>query len=66
MTQREQQILDWIRENPRISQQELAEKAGITRSSVAVHISNRRRATSWARATSSPRPRSATWWASAP
>ena len=38
MTQREQQILDWIRENPRISQQELAEKAGITRSSVAVHI----------------------------
>ena len=40
MTQREQQILDWIRENPRISQQELAEKAGITRSSVAVHISN--------------------------
>lgn len=40
MTQREKQILDWIRENPMISQQELAEKAGITRSSAAVHISN--------------------------
>ncbi len=40
MTQREAQILQWIRENPMISQQELADKAGITRSSVAVHISN--------------------------
>lgn len=40
MTQRERQILSWIRENPLISQQELAEKAGITRSSVGVHISN--------------------------
>ena len=40
MTQRERQILNWIKENPMISQQELAEKAGITRSSVAVHISN--------------------------
>ena len=40
MTQREQQILKWIEENPMISQQELADKAGITRSSVAVHISN--------------------------
>ncbi|MBO7423306.1 MAG: winged helix-turn-helix transcriptional regulator, partial [Oscillospiraceae bacterium] len=40
MTQRERQILHWIEENPMISQQELAEKAGITRSSVAVHISN--------------------------
>ena len=40
MTQRERQILDWIRENPLISQQELADKAGITRSSAAVHISN--------------------------
>lgn len=40
MTQRERQILEWIRENPLISQQELAEKAGITRSSAAVHISN--------------------------
>lgn len=40
MTQRERQILRWIEENPLISQQELAEKAGITRSSVAVHISN--------------------------
>ena len=40
MTQRERQILKWIEENPLISQQELAEKAGITRSSAAVHISN--------------------------
>ena len=40
MTQRERQILKWIEENPLISQQELADKAGITRSSVAVHISN--------------------------
>ena len=40
MTQRERQILRWIEENPMISQQELAEKAGITRSSIAVHISN--------------------------
>ncbi len=40
MTQRERQILRWIEENPMISQEQLAEKAGITRSSVAVHISN--------------------------
>ena len=40
MTQRERELLHWIEENPLISQQELAEKAGITRSSVAVHISN--------------------------
>lgn len=40
MTQRERQILRWIEENPMISQQELADRAGITRSSVAVHISN--------------------------
>ena len=40
MTQREAQILQWIQENPMISQQELADKAGITRSSAAVHISN--------------------------
>ena len=40
MTQRERQILRWIEENPMISQQELAEKAGIARSSVGVHISN--------------------------
>ena len=35
MTQRERQILKWIEENPLISQQELADKAGIARSSVA-------------------------------
>ena len=40
MTQRERQVLNWIEEKPLISQQELADKAGITRSSVAVHISN--------------------------
>ena len=40
MTQRERQILNWIEEDPMISQQELADKAGITRSSVAVHIAN--------------------------
>lgn len=40
MTRREQQLLRWIAENPMISQQELADKAGITRSSTAVHISN--------------------------
>ncbi len=40
MTQRERQILQLIEENPMISQQEIAEKLGITRSSVAVHISN--------------------------
>ena len=40
MTQRERQLLRWIEEDPMISQQDLAEKAGITRSSVAVHISN--------------------------
>lgn len=40
MTQRERQLLEWIEENPLISQQELSLRAGITRSSVAVHISN--------------------------
>ena len=40
MTQRERQILQLIESNPMISQQELAEALGITRSSVAVHISN--------------------------
>ncbi len=40
MTRRERQILRWIEENPMISQQELAEKAGVTRSSMGVHISN--------------------------
>ena len=33
MTQRERQILRWIEEDPMITQQELAERAGITRSS---------------------------------
>ena len=40
MTQREQEILRLIEADPMISQQELADELGITRSSVAVHISN--------------------------
>lgn len=40
MTNREQEILELIKKNPMISQKELAESLGITRSSVAVHISN--------------------------
>ena len=40
MTQRERQILQLIERDPMIAQQELADALGITRSSVAVHISN--------------------------
>ena len=40
MTQREQEILRMIEADPIISQQDLADALGITRSSVAVHISN--------------------------
>ena len=40
MTQRERQILHLIEQEPMISQETLAQKLGITRSSVAVHISN--------------------------
>lgn len=40
MTNREAEILDLIRENPLISQNELAELLNITRSSVGVHIGN--------------------------
>lgn len=40
MTQRERQILQLIESDPMIPQQELADTLGITRSSVAVHISN--------------------------
>lgn len=40
MTQREQQVLKLIQADPMISQQTIAEELGITRSSVAVHISN--------------------------
>ena len=40
MTQRERQVLQLIEADPMISQADLAEKLGITRSSVAVHISN--------------------------
>ena len=40
MTHRERQILQLIAQNPMVSQQELADTLDITRSSVAVHISN--------------------------
>ena len=40
MTNREREILKHIQENPLISQNELADKLSITRSSVAVHIAN--------------------------
>lgn len=40
MTQRERQVLQLIEANPMISQQQIADQLGITRSSVAVHISN--------------------------
>ncbi|MGL4914606.1 MAG: PfkB family carbohydrate kinase [Romboutsia sp.] len=40
MTEREKEILDILKENPMISQQELADKLSITRSSIAVHITN--------------------------
>jgi pseudouridine kinase len=40
MTQRERQILRLIESDPMISQQQLADTLGITRSSAAVHISN--------------------------
>jgi len=40
MTQRERQILQLIEKDPMICQQALADTLGITRSSVAVHISN--------------------------
>lgn len=38
-TEREQQILDLIRQNPMITQKELAHRLGITRPGVASHIS---------------------------
>lgn len=40
MTNREEEILDIIKKNPLISQNELADYLGITRSSVGVHITN--------------------------
>ena len=40
MTQREQEILRLIQADPMIQQQDIADKLGIARSSVAVHISN--------------------------
>ncbi|SHH32407.1 PfkB family carbohydrate kinase [Tepidibacter thalassicus] len=40
LTNREKEVLEIIRKNPLISQQELADFLGIARSSVAVHITN--------------------------
>jgi pseudouridine kinase len=40
ITEREQEILDCLKKDPMISQKELAEKIGISRSSAAVHITN--------------------------
>ncbi|NTV89819.1 MAG: winged helix-turn-helix transcriptional regulator [Clostridiales bacterium] len=40
MTQRELEVLNIIRDNPMASQKEIADKLGLTRSSVAVHITN--------------------------
>lgn len=40
LTERERQILEKIEQNPMVSQNELAEWCGITRSGVAAHISN--------------------------
>lgn len=40
MTSRERQVLQLIEADPLISQQQIADKLGITRSSAAVHISN--------------------------
>lgn len=40
MTDREQEILKMLKENPMISQEALADKLNLQRSSVAVHISN--------------------------
>lgn len=40
MTGREKEILDYLRQNPLVPQTELADRLGITRSSVAVHITN--------------------------
>lgn len=40
MTQRERQVLQLIEKNPLISQQQIADTLGISRSSAAVHISN--------------------------
>jgi len=40
LTDREKEILVLIKQNPFIAQQDIANRLGITRSSVAVHITN--------------------------
>ena len=65
MTQRERQILQLIEADPMISQQQIADTLGITRSSVAVHISNlTKKAISPERATSFG-PAAMRWWLAA-
>ncbi|MFR3072620.1 MAG: winged helix-turn-helix transcriptional regulator, partial [Paeniclostridium sp.] len=41
MTDREKEILEILRDDPMVSQQTLADMLNITRSSVAVHITNK-------------------------
>ena len=40
MTEREQQIMDLLRQDPMLPQGEIAKRLGITRSSVGVHLTN--------------------------
>ena len=40
MTEREQEILALLRQDPMIAQQELADRLGISRSALASHISS--------------------------
>ena len=40
MTERERQIIELLRENPMLPQAEIAQRLGITRSSVGVHLAN--------------------------
>ena len=40
MTKREKEIIDLIKENPLITQEEIADKLNCARTSIAVHISN--------------------------
>jgi pseudouridine kinase len=40
LTKREREVLSYLKKDPTISQEELAKKMKITRSAVAVHISN--------------------------
>lgn len=64
MTERESEIFHIIQQNPAISQNELAAKLNLARSSVAVHIANlQKKGTFSARATLSMRARMSSAWA---